>query len=113
MIDAYHPQAMSQPYSSSNTLNPQQWNPSVQRYREPNDHMLGHAGGDHSPSPHVISPELSPHLHHSDYSPSPPGQDRLQPVNGSGPGPDDLGEYAAKAATRTADTEHGNATLRE
>lgn len=49
--------------------------------------MLGHAGGDHSPSPHVISPELSPHLHHSDYSPSPPGQDRLQPVNGSGPGP--------------------------
>ena len=87
MIDAYQPHGMTQPHSSGNTLNPQQWNPAVLRYREPNDQMLGPIGGDHSPSPHVISPELSPHLHHSDHSPSPPNQDRSQPVSGSGPGP--------------------------
>jgi hypothetical protein len=85
-MDAYSNHIMAHP-SSTNSLDPQQWNPAVLRYREPNDNLTNLASGGLSPSSHVISPEMSPHLHHSDYSPSPPAQERGLIMNGSGPGP--------------------------
>jgi len=85
-MDAYPNHIMAHP-SSTNSLDPQQWNPAVLRYREPNDNLTSLASGGLSPSSHVISPEMSPHMHHSDYSPSPPAQERGLIMSGSGPGP--------------------------
>jgi len=86
MMDAYSTHIMAHP-SSTSSLDPQQWNPAVLRYREPSDNFTNLASGGLSPSSHVISPEMSPHLRSSDYSPSPPAQERGLIMNGSGPGP--------------------------
>jgi hypothetical protein len=89
MVDTYQSRTMSHPGSS---LNPQYWAPSSLEYR---DSLQAPTSAGH-PSPQVLSPELSPHLHHSSHSSSPTRQDqhslfpRQSPVNsrsGSGPGP--------------------------